>query len=244
MAATTVANILTQVRAQLVEPVARFWSDPELASILDNGKTDLWGAILDLHQDHYFKVATDPGLVLRANQMEISGVPQDCFRVQLIEPADTTITSSTRAISFVPKKYKEADFAVARTQAPFAAFSSPARQVYYQLTGVGSPIGPPKILTAPTFTTDIPVRLVYNPSLPTITKDSDNLYVPGGADNALKAWTIAYARAKENDTREPDPGWLGVYATEKQNLLVRLTPREEQEPDVVEDLFLGWGLGM
>ena len=68
---------------------------------------------------------------------------------------------------------------------------------------------------------------------------SDINPVPGGSDNALKAWTIAYANAKEGPqgARIPDAGWLAVYATEKQTILTRLTPRQEQEPDVVDGLF-------
>ncbi len=37
--------------------------------------------------------------------------------------------------------------------------------------------------------------------------------------------------------RVPDPGWLAVYATEKQGLLVALTPRQEQEEETVVGMF-------
>lgn len=239
MAATSVASLLVQTRAQLLEPIARFWADDELKAIMRLGAVDLWGAILDLHQDHYFKIdAENP--VLRANATEIANVPPDCFRVLLIEPQDTTVNGSGHQVIFVPRKYKETDFSVARTMSAQDPSSLAGRQIYYQITGVGSPVEPPHILTAPLLSSDLPLRLVYNPSLPW---DGDTNPVPGESDNALKAWTIAFASAKEGPqgARIPDAGWLGVYATEKQTILTRLTPREEQEPEVVEDMFQGFG---
>lgn len=239
--ATTIASLLTQVRAQLVEATARFWTDAELRSIMRLGALDLWGAILDLHQDHYFRVTTDP--VLRANASEISGVPPDCFRILLIEPADTSSSAAGHQCIFTPAKYKDTAFAVARSLTAQDPTSLPSREIYYDIVGEGSPVAPPQILTAPLISSDLRVRLVY---CPTIWPDGaasvpENNPIPGESDNALKAWTIAFARAKETETRQPDSGWLGVYATEKQTILTRLTPREEQEPDVVEDLFQGFG---
>lgn len=236
MSTTKIASILTQVRGQLVEPVAKFWTDSELTAIMRLGALDLWGAILDLHQDHYFKV-DEENVFLRANSTELSGIPDDCFRITLIEPRDTTVNGTGHSILFLPRKYNNTDFIVARTQDAQDPDSMPARQIYYQITGVE----PPHVLCAPQLSADVPIRLAYNP---TIWPDGENVEtnpIPGASDNALKAWTIAYARAKETDGRTPDSGWLAVYATEKQTLLTRLTPREEQEPEVVEDLFQGFG---
>jgi hypothetical protein len=239
MAATTIASIVTQVRRQLVEATARFWSDDELKDIMKLGAIDLWGAILDLHQDHYFKVAPigGDGPVLRANDDHISNVPEDCFRVMLIEPADTSSMASGHQVLFVYRKYKHSDFSVARTLSAQDPSALASRTIYYDVTGVGAPNQPPVILTAPFISTDLRLRIAYNPMV--VWEDVNP--IPGGSDNALKAWTIAYARAKENESRQPDPGWLGVYATEKQTVLTRLTPRDEQEPEVAEDIFQGFG---
>lgn len=243
MAATPISTILTGVRNQLVEPVARFWSDAELKEIMRLGAIDLWGAILDLHQDHYFKVAAggpdDP--VLRANDTQISNVPEDCFRVLLIEPKNTSSSVTGYQIIFTPKKYKDSDFAVARALSAMDPSSVYGREIFYDIVGVGSPLAPPQILTAPLISSDLHLRIVYNPTLAWDATGTNP--VPGESDNALKAWTIAFALAKEGPQgqRVPDPGWLGVYATEKQTILTRLTPREEQEPEVVEDMFQGFG---
>ena len=239
MAATPVSSILTQVRAQLRETAPRFWSDAELVSIMNLGVVDLWGAILDLHQDHYFKI-NQTDVVLRANETQVAGIPDDCFRILLIEPRDTTVNGTGHQVLFIPKKYKDTDFIVARTFDAQNPSSMPARQIYYDIVGQGAPTAPPQILTAPLLSSDLPLRLVYCPTI-SIGASSDLNPVPGGSDNALKCWTLAYARAKETDGRTPDAGWLSIYATEKQLILTRLTPRQEQEPEVVEDLFQGYG---
>lgn len=238
---TTIKSIVTQVRAHLVEPVPRFWSDQELVDIMQKGAVDLWGAILDLHQDHYFRLTspTNPP-VLKANATEISNIPDNCFRIQLIEPLDTQVTTAGHQIMFVPRKYNHPDFIIARTFSPQDPSSTPARQIYYQITGLGPPIEAPHVITAPVLSQDLNLRIAYNPSLPILTLDAVNP-VPGDTDNALKAWTIAFARAKESEGKQPDAGWLSIYATDKQTTLTRLTPREEQEPEVVEDLFQGYG---
>jgi len=112
--------------------------------------------------------------------------------------------------------------------------------IYYDILNAGSPIAAPQIVTAPPVGTAIPLRLMYVYTLPTLT-ETDNNPIPGESDNALIAWCVAYAKAKEQDStnRVPDPGWLAIYNTEKQGLLVALTPRQEQEEEVVEGIFDG-----
>jgi hypothetical protein len=107
--------------------------------------------------------------------------------------------------------------------------------IYYDVTGPGAPIAAPVIRVAPIISTDLTLRLAYYPML----EVEDINPVPGGSDNALKAWTIAFALAKEGPQgqRTPDPGWLAVYANEKQTILTRSTPRQEQEADTVDGLF-------
>jgi hypothetical protein len=48
---------------------------------------------------------------------------------------------------------------------------------------------------------------------------------------------MAWARAKEREDRSPDPEWLASYATEKSNLIVSATPRQEDEAKVVDAIF-------
>lgn len=231
MAVTTIANIIAlKVRPALNELVANFWTDAELTDILTDGIKDLWGAILDVHGDHFITVdATNVSLA--ASGTSLTGVPADCFRVQTIEPRDLSESSASRSLVFVPRNYKDPMFAAARSLS--AQDPGSADVVFYHITGVGAPAAAPTIYTAPILNSTVLLRLVYNPTAVTTTNNP----IPGESDTALKAWTLAFARAKEREDRMPDPGWMAVYATEKTHLLTRLTPRQEQEPEVVEDFF-------
>jgi hypothetical protein len=238
MAATLVTDIITQVRHQLVELTPRYWTDVELKDIFKLGVMDLWGAILDLHQDHYFVVQESQGadgVRLEAGATQLTNVPDDCFRVMLIEPLRTNLDPfGGLACAFVPRKYNHPDFVSARSWAN-AESALTAGVIYYDVTGPGAPVAAPIIRIAPQIATSIKLRLAYYPML----EVNDVNPVPGGSDNALKAWTIAYANAKEGPQgqRIPDAGWLAVYSTEKQTILARMTPRQEQEADVVDGLF-------
>ncbi len=61
--------------------------------------------------------------------------------------------------------------------------------------------------------------------------------IAGESDNALIAWIVAYALGKQREDKSPDAAWLSVYQTEKQNLLVRSKPRQEQEPSYADGAF-------
>lgn len=237
MAATPIASILRQVRVKLLEKRARFWQDDELKDIFKLGVIDLWGAILDLHQDHYFKVLDENSpnpVTLKSGENKLSNVPEDCFRVMLIEPASTDILDSTGGVVFAPRKYQHPDFITARTMGTLDSAVT-AGMIYYDVTGPGAPVAAPVILTAPKIANDLTLRFAYYPML----EVEDINPVPGGSDNALIAWTVAYALAKEGPQgqRTPDPGWLAVYATDKQTILTRMTPRQEQEAETVDGLF-------
>src|SRR3990167_4982347 len=111
---TEVSTILGEVRTQLRDlKTKQYWSDEELKAIFRHGVLDLWGAILDLHQEHYF-VVDEEHVTLKADETKLSGVPADCFRVLLIEPRDTTADPGNTII-FKPKDYQDARFAYARS---------------------------------------------------------------------------------------------------------------------------------
>lgn len=241
MAATLVSSIITQARRQLTELTPRYWSADELTDLFKLGVTDLWGAYLDLHQGHYFAVQESEeadGVRLESGASQLTNVPEDCFRVMLIEPMRTNLDPlSGLSCTFVPRKYNHPDFVEARSWANQESALT-AGVIYYDLTGPGAPVAAPVVRIAPKISTTIKLRLAYYPTL----EVNDFNPVPGGSDNALKAWVIAYAMAKEGPqgARIPDPGWLAVYATEKQTLLTRSTPRQEQEAEVVDGLFDGY----
>lgn len=215
-----------------------FWTDAELLDYAKEGVTDLWAAILDLHQEHFLTI-DESNVSLAASSSSLTGVPTDVFRVHLIEPRDTTSANSARNVNFVPRDYNSKDFINARAET--SVEPSDGTVIFYALIGAGTPIGAPTVKTAPLLSSALPLRFVYVPSLPVSTyATTDNHPIPGEADNALISWMVAFARAREREDRAPDAGWLAIYATEKQSLLTRLTPRQTQEPDYVEGMFEGY----
>jgi hypothetical protein len=102
-------------------------------------------------------------------------------------------------------------------------------------------VATPTVRVVPQISGTLLLRFIYvaAPGSAALTLNSANP-IPGESDNAMMAWIIAQARAKEREDRSPDPNWLAIYGTEKQSLLVRMAPRQQQEPEVVEDLFGGY----
>lgn len=236
--ATALSTIITNGRVDLKETTARFWADAELVEHLKLGINDLWGAIVDLNQEHYLTIDTT-NVTLAADTSTLTGVPSDVFRVELIEPSDTTSAGTAPDMLFMPRDYKSADFRNARqltSQDPTQGLN-----IFYALSQKGSPVAAPTVHVAPTISRAVALRFVYTPGPGTATMTSASTNpIPGESDNALKAWMVAFARAKEREDRTPDPNWLAIYATEKASILTRLTPRQTQEPDVVEDVFMGY----
>lgn len=212
----------------------QYWTSDEIVGYLNRGIKDMWGAVIDLNQEHFQTVVETVTLAAEATQL--ASVPTDCFRVLLIEPADTTTGGTHPYIVFRPKDYNSHEFINARAQVSLDPSSGLI--IYYTLTQAGAPIGAPTILTGPKVSSALTLRMAYVPTAPTKTSAQANP-IPGESDNALIAWGVAYARAKERQDRAPDPNWLTIYATEKTNVLVRLTPRQTQEPEVVDSFFGG-----
>lgn len=205
-----------------------YWSDDELFNIYKRGCTDMWGAIIDLHEEHYLTILNDGSVTLGASATQLSGVPTDLFRVYMIEPLDPT----TSQVAFVPRAYNHVEFTNARNDTVTTSVSpNGGVNIFYDVTGVGSPLTTPVILTAPKVNSNLTLSLAYVPILGVHNwkRETATNPIPGESDNALIAWIVAYARSKERDDRMPDPAWLSVYATEKNALLTRMKPRQEQE---------------
>jgi hypothetical protein len=231
--AVTIANIETTSRLRLGEVTASFWTSAELVEIIIAGVRDLWRDVVDLKQEHYLTVdATNVSLA--ASTATLSGVPADVHKVYLIEPRDLTSTSSHQSLIFKPLDYNHPRFQAARASDNV----SPDNEViYYAITGQGSPVAAPVIYVAPKVTSAVLLSFIYVPTLSSSIASGSTVPIPGEADNALVAWTVAFARAKEREDRGPDPGWLAIYATEKQHLLESLGLRQLQEPTFVDAIF-------
>jgi hypothetical protein len=230
--ATSISDLLTMVRRQLLETTARFWTDAELIDLMNLGVHDLWGSINDEYQGHFVTLDTTH-VRMPASGSQLDGVPPDVFRVELLEPRDLTSQSANLGLIFQPRDYRHPDFVSARAN---DAVDPSNTTIFYALFNEGAPVNAPTIRVAPRINAAINLTLLYVPTLPKITSSGTNP-VPGESDAALVAWTIAWARAKETEERAPDAAWLTIYKTEKQNLLVRLTPRQTQDPETADAIF-------
>lgn len=229
---TKFSTIETLARQHLVEQTASFWSSDELIQIAIRGAKDLWRDIVDLKQEHYLTRNTTD-VTYPASSTQLQGVPVDVHKVYLIEPTSTLTSSTNSGLTFYPLDYNHKDFRSARS---LDAIDPTNSVVYYCITGQGAPVNAPVILCAPQVTSAVSLSFTYVPTLPNLTSDSF-VPIPGEADNALVAWTVAFARAKESEDRSPDANWLAIYGTEKQHLLQSLGLREYQEIPVVTAMF-------
>lgn len=230
--ATLVSSIITSVRNLLNEPTANYWTDAELIDHLNKGVKDLWRDTVDLKAEHFLKVNTTD-VTLPANSSTLSGVPADVHKIYIIEALDSSETSTNVGLRFEPLDWNHERFIFARTRSA----TDPANDViYYAIHGQGAPIAAPTIRVAPQVTSTVSLSFAYVPSLQTLGA-GDQVPIPGEADNALVAWVLAFARAKESDTRSPDAAWMAVYGTEKQHLLQALGLRQYQDPLYTDALF-------
>lgn len=212
-----------------------FWSDAELLQIMILGAKDLWRAFIDLHQEHFFTVdATNVSLA--ASTETLTGVPANVHRILLIAPRDTTLAGASRLVRFSPAKYNSPEFRGGQATDPVDPSGSAT--IWYDISGAGAPVGAPTIYVAPKVSSAVLLRVVYIPTLDgTLLTATDNNPVPGESDAALVAYTVAFALAKESESRAPDANWLAVYEAEKTSCLVASAPRQAQEPSVVKGVF-------
>lgn len=230
--ATTLAQIEVLSRRHLEEVTAKFWTSAELIDIEIAGIKDLWRDIVMLKQEHFLTVDTT-NVTLAANTATLTGVPADVFKVYMIEPLDGSTDSNNVGLAFKPLDYNHPKFLAARGT---DAIDPSNATIYYAVHAAGSPVAAPTIRIAPQVTAAVTLRFTYIPTIGTLTSAS-NVPIPGDADNALVAWTVAYARAKEREDRMPDPGWFETYIGEKTRLLNSLGVRQVQEPIFVDALF-------
>lgn len=230
--ATLLSAIETQVRRHLIETTAAYWTSAELIDIINLGIKDLWRDTVDLKAEHFLTVDIT-NVSLAANTSQLSGVPADVHKVYMIEPRDISTSSVNRGLVFEPLDYNHRFFQGARGM---TSIDPTDAVIYYAITGQGSPVAAPTIRIAPQVTSAVNIAFSYIPTL-TALAAGDIVPIPGEADNALIAWTVAYARAKEQEDRSPDASWIVVYSTEKAHLLQSLGLRQYQESTFAEAVF-------
>lgn len=230
--ATLIRDLIPVVRDRLIEPQPNFWGDDELVKIMANGIRDLWRSIVDLKQEHYL-TRDNTNVSLPASTDTFTGLPTDIHKIYMIEARDLSTTGPNRNLTFSQLDYNHLTFQSARGMDPVDPSST---TIYYCPTQAGGPVGAPTIYVAPKVTSAVLISFTYVPTLGTLTGDS-SIPIPGEADNAITAWTTAFAMAKEREDRAPNQAWLGIYATEKQNLMQSLGLRDYQEATIADAFF-------
>ena len=228
--ATTFTALIGRVRTNLIEATASFWTDAMILSELNDGMWDLQKAINALYQDYYF-TSDVTNVSIAANGTTVTGVPSDVMVVRGLEPR---VPTNFPYLEFVFKPYNSPAFMQARGLT--AQDPTQLSQMLVAITGAAGPVAAATIHVAPAPTTAIPLRLTYIPNIATKV-GADNNPIPGQSDKALVCYATAYARSRIREDQSPDPDWLALYATEKQNLLTALAPRQEQDDQVAEALF-------
>ena len=230
--ATLLSAIETQARRHLLEETAAFWTSAELIAIINKGIKDLWRDVVDLKEEHFLTVdATNVSMA--ASTGTLTGVPAGVHKVYVIEPRVLTSSGSNPGLYFERREYHHPDFQNARGQSAVDPTNS---VIFYAVTGAGAPVAAPTVYVAPQVTSAVNLTFAYVPVLADLSSSGD-VPIPGEADSALIAWTVAFARAKERDDRSPDPNWLAIYATEKAHLLQSLGLRDYSKETVIDAFF-------
>lgn len=209
-----------------------FWSSAEIVDIINKGAKDLWRDIVDLKQEHFLTI-DNTNVSYAPSSRTLTGVPSDVHKIYLIEARDITENGANTGLQFLPLDYNHHDFQLARSR---DAIDPKNDTIYYSVAGAGAPVGAPTIYVAPYVSSTVTISFGYVPILSNLAAGDANP-IPGESDQALIAWGVAFARAKERDDRSPDENWLAIYATEKQHLLSSLGLRQYQEPIYAEAEF-------
>lgn len=235
--ATTLGTILFDARKQyLHDETAVAWDDDELLSHARKGISRLWRRIVDMYEEHFIAI-NEVDCFLEAGEAMLTGVPDDCYRVVLIEPRVIGASSVNPGLIFKPKKWQDPAFLNARARTPI----EPREDiVYYELHEQGPPIGPPVIRVGPRLSSSMLLTIAYNQRLPVESYDEDSYNpIPGDSDHALMCWIVAHAKAKDREDQRADPGWLKDFDKEAMDLVTRMAPRQVQELAHVEGMFEG-----
>lgn len=230
--ATPISTLTQNARITLLELTPRFWTDAELLTLANDAIKDLWKGVIDLYQDHIVTI-DETHVSLAANTATLTGVPADVFRVVMLQPRVLGQNSAAPGLIFKPRTLTHPDFVQAQAMRPISPRDN---IIYYATINAGAPVGAPSIRVAPQITSAIDLALWYNPTIANKASGDDNP-IPGESDKAIEEYIIAFARAKEREDRAPDPEHLSIYATEKRNLLIALTPRSVQEPETVVGMW-------
>lgn len=228
--ATTLQTIINMTRDALNEAVPRFWSDAELLRYMNRGIRDSWRQISMTNQNYSFTLST--AVTLAASSSVLANVPADLAIVFQLESVDMV----AQPINFIGLEYTRAEFQNARRSAQALDPSQPG-VIYFSVVGAGGPVAAPTIYVAPQVSAAMTLALAYRPTIGAELAATGTVPLPGELDQALVHWTTGYALGRERGSSQPDVEHLKLYQRELDVILAAITPRDEQEDNVVIAMF-------
>lgn len=222
MASSTLAVIERVVRRHLGMNAGEDaeWTQDELMDLMNLAFRDLWRDILDLGED-YFQTVDASNVSQASSATTISGVPADVHRILQIEPRDL---SAIAGLKYEPRPFAAPDILVQRA---LASAAPSAKTHYFVVHGSAAPSAAPTIQVSPKVSSNILLTMVYIATLATKVSTDTNP-IPGESDQAVVAFTMAYALCKKSPDRQPDPKWIRTFELEKERLLDSLEDRVRQ----------------
>jgi hypothetical protein len=231
----TVAQLLLDVRTNLDENTASFWTDTQLISYIDQAQHVVWTEVKKLKGDDYFDIernSTDGTVTILTENYDCASfaiaasttnytLPPDVAEVKLID----CITSGYEHVRFVFKDRAHPDFRAARQ---IVETLDPSVGFYCDLMGERT------LVIAPKSNRALDLRLSYMPILGTLTATTDTLQVPHAL--WLAVLDIATKRAQMKDR---DSSFI-MWEEEAQATIARFfgsNARQTSDPMIVQGLF-------
>jgi len=229
----TVAELLLDVRTNLDENTASFWTDTQLIAYINQAQEMVWSRVKSLKSD-YFDVqrsSTDGSVTILTESYDCAGfaiaasttsytLPPDFDEMKLIE----CLTSGYEGTAFT-----------------FADMTAPAFRTLLAVVDAQDPttflcdiIGERTWIVAPKVSRALDIRLTYTPILGTLTAETDTLQVPHPLWLAVVDYATARAMRKDRDA-----SFLMWEQAAEKHLATFFAShaRQIQDAEVVEGLF-------
>lgn len=238
----TRTQIETQVRLNLDEVTASFWTAADLQARINRAKDRVWTEVRKLKDDYFDiqRLSTDGSLTILGESYTASSfaivagtrnytLPPDVFEIRLVE----VITSNYEQIRFVYKKLTSPEHRALRE---ITTNQTPSVFLFDLLTLSGNPT----MAIAPLSNTALDLRLTYTRQLADLSADGTELEMPHALYAAVEAYATASALLKD---RAPE---AAVWEQTGNSLIAGMFgahARQTQDPQFVESCFSeyqGW----
>lgn len=238
----TRTQLETQVRLNLDEVIASFWTAADLQSRIDRAMHRVWTEVRKLKDDYFDiqRLSTDGSLTILGETYAASSfaiaagtrnytLPPDLFEMRLIE----VITSGYETVRFIYKKLNHPEHRALRE---ITTNITPSMFVFDILTANANPT----MVIAPLSDTALDLRLTYTRVLPNLAADGTAMEMPHALYMAVEAYATASALLKDRAAE------AAVWEATGNTLIASMFgahARQTQDPVFVESFmesFTGW----